>query len=149
MAEEPQVTAQRKKTQQIRNDQTDQMEEAARKVHAEMPPPGYQRREDLKRQEDALQEEIDRITAQIMRGKVDEENLKIMDEIASRTQYLWVSNADPTMKYAWVSKNNHMVHIRRLENEGWITVQGSDPEALELKGTSGIAALHGNPPLIL
>lgn len=104
-------------------------------VEASLPPSGYQRREDMLKQQDRLQAEAERIASQMQSGTVDPRNLEIANEIASKTQFLTVSNADPTFVYGWVSKNRHSQHLQAMKQFGWVTVQGDDPEAVELKGT--------------
>lgn len=120
-------------------------EQAALEAEETLPPAGHARREEVKRRGESLQAEIERQAANLIMGRLDPKALKVHNEIASRTQYMHVSNADPNCKYAWISKNNHSQHIRALEQQGWRTVQGDDPEALELKGTSGVASGTGTP----
>lgn len=111
---------------------------------AELPPAGHQRRETLKARDERLQIEAERIAEQIIRGSVDPSKLEIINDIASKTEQLNVSNPQPGFVYAWMSINQHGHHISRMENLGWVVVQGDDPEALELKG-SGRGAGVGSP----
>lgn len=129
----------------VKANDTAAQEAAAEQAHSELPPPGYQREEEIKRREDGLQQEIERQASKIIMGTLDENAVKLRNEIASRTRFLTVSNADPNYKYAWISKNNHLQHKQRFENQGWQTVQGDDPEAIELKGVGGVASGAGAP----
>lgn len=133
------------KPQTIRAGDTAGQEQAARQAHANLPPPGYQRDEYLRKQDDRLQREVERTAAQMIMGTLDPSKLQIENEIRNRTRYLHVSNMQPGFKYAWISKNNHMSHIRRLQQVGWQTVQGDDPEAMELIGTGGPGSGAGSP----
>lgn len=105
---------------------------------------GYAARESDKMKRDRLTEESERIAAQILGGTVDSSKLEIIDEIASRTQSLQVSNQQPGKVYGWVSKNQHGHHIERMKNYGWEVVQGDDTEAVELKGSGRTMGL-GSP----
>lgn len=118
--------------------------ELEEKAASSLPPAGHQRREDMLKRQDILQAEAERIASQMQAGTVDPRNLEIANEIASRTQYLSVTNADPAFVYGWVSKNRHGQHVQAMKQYGWITVQGDDPEALELKGTDrGMGTMPG------
>lgn len=109
------------------------MEQAA----AELPEPGHERREVLKRRQATLEEQIARLSEKMLRGTIDAKELEIVNEIASKTQFLSVSGAQPEFVYAWVSKNRYSQHIQAAKAQGWEVVQGNDPEALELKGMDG------------
>jgi hypothetical protein len=100
-----------------------------------LPPRGYLRHEELARRQDELQREAERVADKMLRGSIDPSQLEIANEIASKTQWMSVSNADPAFVYGWVSKNRHGQHIQAMHRLGWVTVQGEDPEAIELKGT--------------
>lgn len=114
----------------------EETQEAVEKEAAEsLPPPGHMRHEELRRRQDELQKEAERVASQMIRGTVDPKKLEIANEIASKTQWMSVSKADPAFVYGWVSKNRHSQHIQAMHRLGWITVQGDDPEAEELKGT--------------
>lgn len=103
----------------------------------ELPVKGYRSREDELRRQDDLQAEAERIASQMQAGTVDPSKLEIANEIASRTQFLSVSDADPAFVYGWVSRNRHGQHVQSMKQLGWIVVQGDDREAIELKGTQG------------
>lgn len=133
------------KPKTVRASDTEAQEEAAEKAHAELPPAGHERREVLKRRDDALQRAIEANAAKIIMGKLDANMLELDNDISSRISYMNVTNADPNYKYAWISKNNYGTHIRRLELLGWRKVQGDDPECLELKGSEGSRAGTGTP----
>jgi hypothetical protein len=125
--------AEKKVTREAAEANQPALEEQAAK---ELPAAGYQRREDMLRRQDQLQAEAERIASQMQAGTVDPSKLAIANEIASKTQYLSVSDADPAFVYGWVSKNRHSQHVMAMKQLGWVTVQGDDPEALELKGTA-------------
>ena len=118
-----------------------QAEEAQAKLEeqaeAGLPEPGYMRHETLRRRQDELQAESERLADQMIRGTVDPKKLEIANEIASKTQWMTVSNADPAFVYGWVSKNRYGQHVQSMHRMGWVTVQGDDPEAIELKGSHG------------
>lgn len=123
-------------TRRINKDDEAAVEVAEEAAQAELPPPGHERRESLKRREESLQEEIDRVASQMLSGQVDAKKLEIVNEIANQTQYLTVSNPQPGFEYGWVSKNRSGQHIQMAKAIGWEVVQGSDKEAVELKGSS-------------
>lgn len=129
----------------VRSNETEKMEDLAEEAHAELPPPGHERREALKQRGENLQQRIEKIGQSIVLNNIDPKMLAIMREIQARTSYLTVSNKKEGFVYAWVSKNNWNNHRQRLEAVGYEVVQGDDPEAIELKGTSGIAAGTGTP----
>ena len=135
----------RKVPPMVRNHETERMEQLAEEAHAELPPPGDARREVLKQRDADLQAQIERVGQSIVLNNIDPKYLQIIREIQQRTSYLNVSNRKPGYVYAWVTKNNWNNHRTRLEAVGYEVVQGDDPEALELKGTSGIAAGTGTP----
>lgn len=151
MTEEPNEAprppvSQRKQSQRIvRNDEPERMEEMAREAHAELPPPGDARREALRAREESLQERIEKIGQSIVLNNIDPQVLARINEIQARTQYLDVSNRQPGYVYGWQTKNRWQDHRARAEAIGWEVVQGDDPEAIELKGTDGIAAGTGTP----
>jgi hypothetical protein len=104
---------------------------------AELPEPGHERREVLKRRQATLEEQIARLSEKMLHGTIDAKELEIVNEIASKTQFLAVSGAQSDYVYAWVSKNRYSQHIQSAKAQGWEVVQGNDPEALELKGMDG------------
>lgn len=110
-------------------------EKAEVEAAATLPPPGHQRQEQLRRRQDELQAEAERVADRMIRGQIDPSQLEIANEIASKTQWMNVSNADPAFVYGWVSTNRHGQHIQAMTRYGWIIVSGDDPEAIELKGT--------------
>jgi len=114
--------------------QSDVLEQAAEES---LPARGHARREEELRRQDRLQAEAERIAAQIQAGTVDPRQLDIVNDIANKTQYLSVSNPDPAFVYGWMSKNRHGQHVQAMRQLGWTTVQGDDPECIELKGTLG------------
>lgn len=134
-----------KKIPIVRGDETERAEALARQAHAELPPPGHERREALRQRDETLQREVERVGQTIVMGSIDPKYMKIDAEIRSRTSYLNVSHPKPGYVYAWVSKNNHNNHRQRLEAIGYETVQGDDPECLELRGTDGRGAGTGTP----
>lgn len=134
-----------KKAPIVRQHETERMEQLAEEAHAELPPPGDERREVLKRRDDDLQAQIERVGQSIIMNNIDPKMMEIIREIQARTSYLSVSKKRPGYVYAWVTKSNFSNHKQRLEAVGYEVVQGDDEEAMELKGTSGIAAGTGAP----
>ena len=116
---------------------TAKQEELAKAAAASLPEEGHARREAIKRREETLEMQIARLSDKILNGTIDAKELEIVNEIANKTQFLNVSGAKPGYVYSWASKNRHGQHIQALKNLGWETVQGDDPEALELKGMDG------------
>lgn len=114
---------------------TEAQESLEQNAAATLPPKGFLRHEELARRQDELQREAERVADKMIRGSIDPSQLEIANEIASKTQWMSVSNADPAFVYGWVSKNRHGQHIQAMHRLGWTTVQGEDPEAIELKGT--------------
>lgn len=145
MAEETAAGPKRKPPPLVREHQTEKMEQLAEEAHAELPPPGDERREVLRQREETLQQRIEKIGQSILLNNIDPKVMKAINEIQARTSYLTVSNKQPGFVYCWASKNNWNNHRSRLEAVGYEVVQGDDPEALELKGTSGSAAGTGSP----
>lgn len=129
----------------VRADETEAQEDLAQSAYAQLPPPGHQRREMLRRNADNLEREVDALASKVLMGRLDEKYLKLQSEITSRTKFLHVSNADPAYCYCWISKNSNGHHIQRAEQLGWRVVQGDDPEAVELKGSGGAASGAGSP----
>jgi hypothetical protein len=122
---------------QVNASDVDAQEQLAEEAHAELPEPGHERREVLKRRQETMEMQIARLSEKMLRGTIDAKELEIVNEIASKTQYLAVSGAQPDYVYGWISKNRHGQHIQSAKMQGWETVQGDDPEGLELKGTDG------------
>lgn len=106
-------------------------------VQEGLPPAGHERRELERKSQDQLQAEAERVAQQMMRGTLDASKLDIVNDIANKTHFLTVSNAQPGWVYAWVSKNRFSQHIQMAKSLGWVTVQADDPEALELRGGAG------------
>ena len=99
----------------VRSNETEKMEDLAEEAHAELPPPGHERREALKQRGENLQQRIEKIGQSIVLNNIDPKMLAIMREIQARTSYLTVSNKKEGFVYAWVSKNNWNNHRQRLE----------------------------------
>jgi len=64
-------------------------------------------------------------------AKLDE--IPVDREIANVVSELEVSNQRPGWVYCWVYTGQNGIMIRRKQAEGWIVVQGDDPEAKEVK----------------
>lgn len=118
---------------QVNKDDVESQQALAEQAASELPPEGHERREALKRRMETLEEQIARMSDKILQGTIDAKELEIVDEIASKTQYLSVSNADPEYVYGWKSTNRHSQHVQACKALGWEIVQGDDPEAIELK----------------
>ena len=125
------------KPQQVSADDSAKQEELAKAAAASLPEAGHARREAIKRREETLEMQIARLSEKMMNGTIDPKELEIVNEIASKTQYLSVSGAQAGYVYSWASKNRSGQHIQAMKGLGWETVQGDDPEALELKGMDG------------
>jgi hypothetical protein len=124
--------AENKLTKQEADKRASELEE---KAAQELPERGYLSKEVQLKRQDELQKEAERIASQMQSGTIDPKKLEIANEIANKTQYLSVSNADPAFVYGWVSRNRHSQHIQAMKQFGWVVVQGDDEEAIELKGT--------------
>lgn len=121
----------------IKASDTEAMEAAQQAAAAELPPAGHERDEFMRRRQDQLDMEIERVSEQIVQGTVDASKMEVINEIAAHTQYLSVSNPNPERAYTWVSRNRHSQHIQLMRSLGWQVIQGHDEEAVELKGAHG------------
>ena len=127
------------RVQTISSDDTAAQEAAAQAYHAQLPPPGYARQEQMRIDANKRYMEAEAIADRIMTGSIDVSALQRENDIANNTQYLRVSNPQPGWVYRWVSKNRYGQHIQKAKMMGWLVVQGNDPEAIELKG----GGMHG------
>lgn len=121
----------------VNSNDSEALEQLARQADQELPEPGHARREAQKRRQETLEQQIARLADKMLSGEIDEKELEICNEIASKTQYLAVHGAKPDYVYGWVSTNRHSQHVQAAKAQGWEVVQGDDPEALELKGMDG------------
>jgi len=103
-----------------------------------LPPPGFERNEELAQREDALQQAAEEHASALETETIDPNRLKIENEIAQNfdpsSTMLKVSNPDVCFMYCWVYSGAHGLMITQKQIEGWLVVQGEDPEAVEHKG---------------
>lgn len=110
-----------------------------------LPPPGHERQEELKRRKDRLVAEGEQLMAELEKEAVDPAKLdpsKIDREVRQALNAhdeVWVSNADPNYRYAWIYRDPHgrfggrFVHTMKAVGGGgyWEVVSGNMKEARE------------------
>lgn len=110
-------------------------EEKATSSRPNLPPAGDARREVLKGREDQLQERGEEEFKD--RGKIDPEKLKpdneILGPISENFDILGVTKMQKGFRYKWVFTGYNGFFANHARLEGWVPVQGDDPEAEERK----------------
>lgn len=134
---------------QVQSSDAEAQEQLAQAAHEELPEPGHERREAIKRRQATLEEQIERLAQKMQRGTIDSKELEIVNEIANKTAYLNVSNQRSDYVYGWVSKNRHGQHMQRARAEGWEVVDGDDQEGIELKGVHDNSTLRSLGDVVL
>lgn len=110
---------------------------------SELPPPGHERREELKRRDDDLQERLARIEAAMGLDNsagppVDISHFSISNEIASRFDMLKVTDAQPDYAYYWANfASQHGIDVSSHEVMGYEVVCGDMPEAKKCRDELG------------
>lgn len=108
------------------------------------PDPGYARREAMKKRAEQLMREAEELRGQIELETADPSKLKVDNEVRQATdEYneVYVSEADPAYRYAWVYRDPHGEFggrmVRKMQALGWQVVSGKDPEAKEHTNVEG------------
>lgn len=120
------------------NTTQEELQIMAEQAAGELPPPGHARQEALKSRQDELEVRAEQMAAQMLLNTIDPSTLEIAREIAAKVQFLDVSNKQPGFVYQWVSTNRNGEHVMMAKQLGFVTVQGDDPEAIELKGEGSL-----------
>lgn len=97
-----------------------------------LPPAGDERREELRRREDALAEQAE--SASAAGGAIDPKALAVENELAEHFNELAVSKQDPAYVYKWEQAGFYGRFMKASLARGWEVVQGDMEEAVELKG---------------
>lgn len=110
---------------------------------SELPPPGDARRDELKRRDDALTERLARIEEALGLDNsggppVDIRHFPIENEIASKFDYLKVSDAQPEYHYYWANyAAQHGLDVTAHTVMGYEVVCGEMPEARNCRDELG------------
>lgn len=99
-----------------------------------LPPAGHERKEELKKRTDQLQETIETKMPEMeslpsSALEPDRELQYAMQEFSMHE----VSDKQPGWVYAWVYTGQHGTEITMKKTYGWLAVQGEDKEAKELE----------------
>ncbi len=122
-----------------------QLQKLAENAGASLPPPGDERRDELKRRTDALAQQAQQLVDEAEVYGIDPTSLEVENEIASRFNELEVSDPLPGYRYRWVWTGMNSLMVKRALAErfpgaykGWEIVTGEMPEAQEAKdGVTG------------
>jgi len=107
-----------------------------------LPPPGDERREELRRRADELAAEVEALSAKTERERIDPTKLVVENEIASQfDEYdnwnLRIIDSRDDMVYKWVYRDPSGkfggYHVMREKTLGWEVVQGTGPESPEAR----------------
>lgn len=104
--------------------------------------PGYKAQEEAKAQADEAQEKAAQHEDPLV--KVDPSSVEIDREIAQHLtphNELDVTDQQPGWRYKWVFTGLSGRFISQAKFDGWLMVQGKDPEAEELRWTDGTRKL--------
>jgi len=115
---------------------------------AELPPPGHERREELKRRADSLMAELETVMNQLQLGGIDASKLdvdKIPREVMAAMDYanheVYVQDKDPNFIYAWIYRDPYNKfggrEVHRLQSRGWEVVSDPLKEAWNYRSTTG------------
>lgn len=121
------------------------MSKKIRMGKSELPPPGDERREELIRRTDALQEAGEKLANEQELYNIDpnapamQPDRELMDLFDPSTMsMLTVSNPQPGWRYSWANAVNQSgLQVMMKKYEGWQVVSGTDKEAIEHKGADG------------
>lgn len=108
-----------------------------------LPPPGDERRDELKRREDMLQGFAEKLSAEQEVHAIDPKALEVDRELAQHfdpvsLSMLRVTNMQPGWEYTWQNAVNQSgLQVMMKKYDGWQVVSGSDPEAIEHKTADG------------
>lgn len=104
---------------------------------ATLPPAGYDRREELMRRRDALQQEMEEVCQALEVEGIDPTALEPDTEILSVLDNARVTKPQPGFTYRWVQfkspTSSPDADVMRHLNERWVVVKGDDPESVECK----------------
>jgi len=116
-------------------------------VHQEpsspLPPPGDERKDELKRREDVLAEKAEQIAKENEVYAIDPNSLKVDNELAQywdpqEGTMLRVTDAQPGRAYNWANHAvQHGTDVTRKLSRGWKVVSSGDPECIHLKSADG------------
>jgi hypothetical protein len=123
-------------------------EEAATATPDEsLPPPGYERNEELSRRADALEAKLEALSNgngdNPEQHKIDLDNFKPDNEILQHLKYgnYPVQNKDELYTYCWVNRDIHGkyggVHVMRKRVQGWQLCRYGAPEIAGVKNVDG------------
>lgn len=114
-----------------------------------LPPPGYAREEELRKRRDALMLQVEELTDLLNMGGIDPKKLdkkevprEVMAAMDFANSEVYVSNADPNYRYAWIYRDPRHVYgnrsVRQMQARGFECVMGNMKEAKEHAiGTAG------------
>lgn len=108
-----------------------------------LPPAGEAQREELKRRQDALDEQAETLAATVDQGVIDADALKLERELMERMDSTTVTNPDPNYHYCWANfQSQHGWAVKaKLAFRGWQVVTGEMKEAEECKTVDGTRKL--------
>lgn len=100
-----------------------------------LPPAGYERDEELKQREDALQEQAELAAEQVDVGRANPKVFHVDNELAQWFDELDVNGAQDEYAYSWTPTHTYGRFVQQKLYKGWEIVQGDMPEARALKHT--------------
>jgi len=106
-----------------------------------LPPPGDKRREELAKRKDDLQEKAETLANEQEIHNIDPKALEVDRELANlfdpaSMSMLTVTDPQPGWVYSWAnSQSQSGLQVTMKKAEGWIPVQGNDPECRDKKGS--------------
>jgi hypothetical protein len=103
--------------------------------HGPLPPPGYERNEELAWRRDQAQQAGEQAAGERGVYAVNPRAMRPDYEILQAHSSVTVTNASPAFVYSWanyVNEHGRAVHFKRTED--WEVVCGDMPEAIERKG---------------
>lgn len=100
-----------------------------------LPPAGDARRDELKRRDDTLQADAE-VQGKDM-GAIDPNTFDPNMDVLAYVNELEVSGAREGFHYRWLWTGRSGYFIKMASSQGYVLVQGDDPEARELKDPAG------------
>lgn len=107
--------------------------EEAEREQPDLPPPGYEQYEELRRRIDELEAANEALSAQKEIYKLDPSVFREDREILNKVDLLDVTNPQPGRVYKWVYYGHNGQMVMKMKYLGWRVVQSDDPECPELK----------------
>ncbi len=98
----------------------------------DLPPPGYERNEELTKRTDALEEQGEKIYDQIERESIDPESLeedRDLQHLIQDFDMLTVSDPEPGFVYCWTFTGRGGYYVWDKKAQGWEVVQGEMKES--------------------